>query len=165
MKRLALLLNRSESLECMAGRNISFMKQRLLIKLLSALITSICVTTIVAVSSFNHDDWLMLVLFGTVIMLIIFGFIGIPLSLLIDLLSHKIKTKSKASDFAILVVLYGMGGIIANAIFYIISERESLSRLFETEMNFYYVIGISSSIGFFVIESLLKRILRKLRRS
>ncbi|USB31754.1 hypothetical protein [Paenibacillus sp. YPG26] len=141
------------------------MKQRLLIKLLSAIITSICVTMFVATASFRHEDWIMIVLFGTFILLIIFGLIGIPLSLLIDLLSQKMTTKSKAYDFITACLLYGIGGIAAFVIFYILSERERLNRLFEQEMGCYYVIAISSSVAFFVIESILKRIFLKWQRN
>lgn len=99
-----------------------------------------------------------MILFVSIIFLIIFVFIGIPVSMLVDLTLVKLKPKSKYSELLSSIFFYCLGGIIATVIFYIVSERELFYRFFEKDMIFFYIVGIISSITFYIIENLIKKI-------
>lgn len=131
---------------------------RILIKLLTAICASVLVSIFITATYFSHDGFLLMVCFGALILFVVYGFIGIPLSMLIDLCIRRLELKSSLIRVITSVCLYGIGGILGTIIFYLLSERESLVRLFQSGMLFYYKIGLISSISFYIIESLLKRL-------
>ncbi|WP_256762475.1 hypothetical protein [Cohnella sp. WQ 127256] len=138
------------------------MKKQIVIKLLTSLVSSIILSILFAFTSFGDvigsDDRISVILFGSIFFLIIFVFIGIPVSFLADLVLKKINLKSKVTKQLSFLFMYCIAGIIATVIFYLVSERELYNRLIDKEMIFFYTVGIISSITFYLIENLLKRI-------
>jgi hypothetical protein len=134
------------------------MKKRVLVKLLTSLISSIIMAVGCALIFFGDEDFWSTSLFGSIIFVIIYSVIGVPVSIIIDMYFSKITVISKLNRTLLLAFLYILGGGVSTIIFYAISERERYSRLFDKEMIMFYEIGIVGSLLFLIIERAIRRI-------
>lgn len=134
------------------------MKQMLLQKILASILSSIGMAIFCTITFFDFVDFWEVVLFGTIIFVLIYIVLGTPTSILLDFVLYKyLKTKSQFKT-VLLIFTYIFGGVIVSILFFMVSERESLVRLFDREMIMFYGIGIVGSLLFLVIESLIKKL-------
>ncbi|MFD0616989.1 MULTISPECIES: hypothetical protein [Paenibacillus] len=134
------------------------MKKRVIVKLLTSLISSIIMAIGCALIFFGYEDFWSISLFCSVIFVIIYSVIGVPVSILIDMYFSRIKMISKFKRTLLLAFLYVFSGVVSTIIFYAISRRERYSRLFEKEMIMFYEIGIVGSLLFLIVERVIRRI-------
>lgn len=129
----------------------SEIKKRFLTATLSVILFAIIYSCIFYTPEF---DFFWSILFASIFAGPIYYFIGIPISLLIDIGMKNIEIKSKKVKYHLSFGMYSIAGILAGVTFFIISTQSFLIK----EIIIFSTIGIIASNIYFHVSLMLSKV-------
>ncbi|MFE6073378.1 hypothetical protein ACFVQB_02750 [Paenibacillus sp. NPDC057886] len=132
------------------------LKKSLLIKLISAVLSTIIMSFMCA-TIFFPDEFGSTFLVGIIMFMLLYGIGGIPFSVMA---SAIIKTSRVSYKFNLIdLIVHLFGGLIITILFLAITGAEhGIDLFFSNDVIIFYEIGICSGLIFNLIEQFIKKI-------